>query len=1491
MSFNNKLLGITGVPVRTAALLACMLAAPGTRTGTDGAAHKPMEAHDHVAKVARVSAFFTPVSPHAPIDGPARLAAPPPREAPADWLATVKRSIMASEYHIRFQEHVGALQSPNRAQGLRITYHADGFSLTPRVNSDAWRTDLRVASIGHDTQRFVPAAMPAITVQDSAATLDHGPFALHYTNDERGMRQDFLVRERPTGDGPLEVRLHYEGTLHATAQGKGDILFSLRDTATGAFTPCVWYRDLRAWDADGDTLDALAFVEDGTIVLAVDDAQARYPITIDPLSTTANWNKDGGQANAHFGQAVRTAGDVNGDGYSDVIVGAPEYDGGLVDQGAAYVYLGSAIGLSTTPIWSRTDGTAGAAFGMSVSTAGDVNGDGYSDVIVGAPYDNTGGNTRAGRAFLYTGGPGGVNTTPRTMGTGVANDLFGWSVACAGDVQGDGYSDVLIGAPGYTAGANGKAYLFHGGTGTFNTVNDWNVTGSAENLGFSVSSAGDVNGDGLSDILMGSPGYSGGGLANQGRAIAFRGTSNTGTYPGGIVPGVWWHTEGGQAGASLGRSVSWAGDVDGDDYGDIIVGAPGYTNGQAGEGAAMYFEGSAGGLAATPQRILESNSATANFGWCVSGAGDVNGDGYADVIVGAPGYDNGIYFNAGAAYVYEGQGGSGVFGGLPATASWMVTPGGQQGIEYGTSVSTAGDVNGDGFSDVLVGAPKRTNGQTNEGRAYVYHGSARGMASLLSSTIAFEGTQAGGRLGFSVSTLGMRPDGYTSAIIGAPLYDNGQVDEGRAIVVTSPTNVVSWSAESDQTGAQFGFSVSTAGDVNNDGLCDVIIGAPYYDNGQVDEGRVFIYHGINSPAELAATPAATRESDQANAHFGWSVSTAGDVNGDGYSDVIVGAPDYDNGQVDEGRAYVYHGGSGGIGATAAWTTESDQAGARLGACVAGGGDVNGDGYDDVIVGAPLYDGAFTDEGQARIHAGSPTGPQAAPHWTTTAGKANSSLGASVAMAGDVDGNGRTDVIVGAPGFDNVQADVGRAYVFLSGDSGPVTTPAWTMTDGVANANLGYSVSKAGDVNGDGYGDIVVGAPGEGNGRVRVYHGSPTGPSATPDFDQTGTQAGERYGTSVSNAGSMLGSGYGDVLVGAPMHDQIFAPNSPDVGGVDLYYGNFPVTSNGSAPKREPIKQYRPFINAVVQPGNGTFSGSCGWTIGQEARSYLGRRGMTLVWEITGHGPPFATAGGRVGNSTAYTGQYAIWTNVLGGSEIKVNVTTSTSAFPKWRVRVRYHPATMIDGQPFGRWLYFGINDRQEPAIKTTTPDCGLLPVELTAFDARCDGDAQTLAWTTASEHNSSHFTVQRSMDGSAWADIGRVDAAGNSQYLTAYTFTDPAPPAGQVLYYRLRQVDLDGSAKEYDAVAAFPCAADGMALIAFPNPAEDGAYIQLSGEMGIGRTLLHMLDGQGRIIRTTPLPEDGRTHFDLRDLAPGVYTVAIAGPSAQAVRPVRIIKQ
>src|SRR6185436_12683096 len=301
---------------------------------------------------------------------------------------------------------------------------------------------------------------------------------------------------------------------------------------------------------------------------------------------------------------------------------------------------------------------------------------------------------------------------------------------------------------------------------------------------------------------------------------------------------------------------------------------------------------------------------------------------------------------------------------------------------------------------------------------------------------------------------------------------------------------------------------------------DVIIGAYSFQNIQAGEGRAYVYHG--SATGLGLSPAWTAESDQVNAHFGNSVGTAGDVNGDGFADVIVGAYQYDNGQDNEGRAFVYHGSATGLGPASAWTAESDQAFAYFGRAVGTAGDVNGDGYSDVIVGAPNYDIALTDEGRVVAYYGSPTGLNAGFSWIATGDKTSALFGRSVGTA--------ADVIVGIPNDDNGQTDEGRAQVFQGSNTGLSLIPVWTGESDQASSLFGWSVGTAGDVNGDGFSDILVGAirfdNGENDeGRAFLYRGTASGPATSPAWTTESDQTSANFGWSVGTAGDVNGDGF------------------------------------------------------------------------------------------------------------------------------------------------------------------------------------------------------------------------------------------------------------------------------------------------------------------------------------------------------------------------------
>ena len=432
--------------------------------------------------------------------------------------------------------------------------------------------------------------------------------------------------------------------------------------------------------------------------------------------------------------------------------------------------------------------------------------------------------------------------------------------------------------------------------------------------------------------------------------------------------------------------------------------------------------------------IAEGDQAAAEFGYSVGTAGDVNGDGYDDVIVGAPRYDNGVY-REGAVFVFHGSP-----TGLSTSSNWTV--GSQQtGARFGSSVGTAGDVNGDGYDDVIVGAYEYNNGQTKAGAVFVFHGSDTGLSTTLNWTLVSD--QGSANLGISVGTAGdVNNDGYADVIVGAQWYTNDQKNEGAAFVFhgseTGLSTTADWMSEGDQASACFGASVGTAGDVNGDGYSDVIVGAHKYDNGQEDEGAVFAFYGSDSG--LSTSHNWMAEGDHAGAQFGDSVGTAGDVNSDGYADVIVGAPLYDDEQANEGAVFVFHGSGAGLSASANWTAESAQEGALFGTSVGTAGDVNGDGYSDIIVGAYRFDDDEPDEGAAFVFHGSAAGLSASANWTAEGDKADVWFGYTAGTAGNVNGDSYADVIVGAPQYRHETEIRGWAL----GCYGPITGPGFQV---------------------------------------------------------------------------------------------------------------------------------------------------------------------------------------------------------------------------------------------------------------------------------------------------------------------------------------------------------------------------------------------------------------------------------------------------------------
>lgn len=432
--------------------------------------------------------------------------------------------------------------------------------------------------------------------------------------------------------------------------------------------------------------------------------------------------------------------------------------------------------------------------------------------------------------------------------------------------------------------------------------------------------------------------------------------------------------------------------------------------------------------------LIVPASGGSKIGYGVANAGDVDGDGTEDLLAGAPGYDN-SFPQTGGAYLFQGEP-SGALR-LSVSDADLKVFGYNEDEQIGTVLAAAGDMDGDGLGDILLGAPLLANGGDDKAGAwYVVLGPGGPAMSTSAAWGGGEGEAGGDRLGSGVSSGDLNGDGVLDVAAGAPYANQDGADAGHVYVHFGPVqgSKVPSRADVDITGVagDLAGSAVLVRDFDGDGIADLLTGTPGYDGDGDGAGGAFLVSGPLGADGLLSTAYDAKLTGLAAGDGAGATLASGDLNDDGYLDAVVGAPDAEGVSSNAGAALVLLGplqGAMAPGAGAMGQTEGDSAGASVDV-----GDANGDGVDDLVVGAPTRAVSAIDTGAAYLLYGPVDALIALGRANVkVAGEAESDyLGTSVALV-DWDGNGSSDLVLGAWGQDQ-GGDVnngGLIYVFMA----------------------------------------------------------------------------------------------------------------------------------------------------------------------------------------------------------------------------------------------------------------------------------------------------------------------------------------------------------------------------------------------------------------------------------------------------------------------------
>ncbi|MDZ7949894.1 hypothetical protein [Nostoc sp. DedQUE09] len=1169
------------------------------------------------------------------------------------------------------------------------------------------------------------------------------------------------------------------------------------------------YSVSNAGDINNDGIDDLIIGTSNTDPYDKDNAGQSYVVfgetnlgsggslNLSDLNGTNGFIINGIAVDTYSSYSVSNAGDINNDGIDDLIIGAGYTDpNGKYNAGQSYVVFGRTnLGSGGTLNLSSLDGTNGFLIngiaendflGGSVTNAGDINNDGIDDLIIGAPGAKRNGKNAVGQSYVVFGGTnlgsGGSLNLSSLDGTngflinGIAeNDLLGAFVSNAGDINNDGIDDLIVGAlnpypysrnyPWQSYVVFGKRNLGSGGTLNLSFLDGTNgflINGIAvgdDSEGISIRNAEDINNDGIDDLIIGAPAANPNGIRDAGQSYVVFGERNLGS--GGIFNLAFLNGNNGfiingiAANDFSGKSVSNAGDINNDGIDDLIIGAP-YANPNGREVAGqsyVVFGGTNIATSNTSPNLTGTANADNLFGTPSNNI--INGLTGDDTIKGNGGEDKFVFrlgdgddtiadfggigknttpTSAAIANVDTLQfKGSGLtaqnlqltqndnnlevtfekvaftkvtlqnfklenLDNLPEsssrTALGNILFDGQTNIADSFDVFDANStqttlfnkntvtflndlnnnitgfdnsndvVNGQGGDDIIDGKSGNDLLRGGAGNDTLVGGAGNdtlvGSAgadpffnlSDLNGTNGFiiNGIAAGDSSGYLVSNAGdINNDGIDDLIIGAPsFYPYDRDSTGQNYVVFGGRNLGSGGTFnlSDLNGIN-GFlingiaqgnklagSVSNAGDINNDGIDDLIIWGPYTNlNDNKTLGQSYVVFGQTNLgsdgtlnlSDLNGTNGFFINGIAGYDYSGSSVSNAGDINNDGIDDLIIGAIGTSpNGKYEAGQSYVVFGrtnlGSGGtldvssLNGTNGFAINGVVEDGHSGYSVSNAGDINNDGIDDLIIGSRKFtpEGYNDDPGQSYVvFGGTNVGSGGILNLSDLNGNNGFIIngiaefdysGSSVSNAGDINNDGIDDLIIAAEyAFRNGKDFAGQSYVVFGGTNvgsgGTLNLSDLNGTNGflinviAKGDSSSYSVSKAGDINNDGIDDLIIGESDvTANGKNSagqsyvVFGGTNLGSSGTLNLsDLNGTNgfiingiaANDLSGKSVSNAGDINNDGIDDLIIGATDAD----PNGKNAAGQSyVVFGRTNINSDDT-------------LNPTVTPGDDTLTGN------------------------------------------------------------------------------------------------------------------------------------------------------------------------------------------------------------------------------------------------------------------------------------------------------------